>query len=310
MFVGSGIRDLVEFMRRRQASLWHACQLVDLAGYLALGGIPARSLLERTRLRMTPFVTDSVDRRNGVWDKVFLNLDDFGRSFAAGFRAVPNPYGPIVLQVRPEALLTATDVAIALRSAGAHDFDREGESLSTIEEVDVIYRYPVHTGFPLSADTRFGEELQKAFRGSPIEAKSAEVSVSVPDELLSMSFVSMIRVEPFDVRGVGFERVVGALVREFEADAMVAPRLMGERGQVWRDLVAFLADGPVPLTWLLNRADAAEPTRRWMQGIQERSLGWQFDRFAAYLYTGTLQPMLSETKEGSRDPAPVAPQES
>jgi hypothetical protein len=297
VFVDSGIQDVVHFLRRRQASLWHACQLVDLAAYFALGGIPARSLLERRRLQMTPFDTDAVDRRNGVWDKVFRNLDDFGRSFAAGWRAVPNPYGPIVLQVRPEALLGATDVAIALRSAGAHDFDREGESLSTIDEVDRIYRHPANSGFPLSADTRFGAELQYAFSRTPIEAKAAEVSVSTPDELIPFEYVTMARAEPFVVAGVQFERVVQALGRTFDVDLPVRPRLMGERGDVWHDIIAFLADGPVPFTWILNRADAAEPTRRWLQSVHERGLDWQFDRFATYLYAGTLEPMLSS---GSR----------
>lgn len=295
MFVGSGIQELVDFMHRRQASLWHACQLLDLSAYLALGGIPSRSFVERRGLAQTAFVTDAVDRRNGVWDKVFLNLDDFGRSFAAGWRAVPNPYGPIVLQVRPEALLAASDVAIALRSAGAHDFDRQGESLSTVDEVDRIYRHPVSAGFPLSADTRFGEELKEAFKGSPIEAKAAEVSVSIEDQLLPLSFVSMIRVEPFEVQDVELERLVRALLKEFDADLAVRPRLMGDRADVWRDLVSWLSDGPLPLTWLLNRSDASEPTRRWMLAIHERDLAWQFDRFATYLYEGTLKPLLATT---------------
>lgn len=296
MFAGTLIQDLVDHLDRRQASLWHACQLIDLAAYLALGGIPARSLVERRGLAQTPFVTDAIDRRNGVWDKVFLNLDDFGRSFAAGWRAVPNPYGPIALQVRAEALLAATDVAIALRSAGAHDFDRLGESLSTVDEVDRIYRHPVHIGFPLSADTRFGDELAQAFKGSPIEAKAAEVSVMLDDELLPLSFVSMVRVEPFEVQDVEFERVVKALLRQFNVDLLVRPRLMGERREVWRDIVSFLSDGPVPLTWLVNRADASEPTRQWMLAIQERDLGWQFDRFATYLYEGTLKSLAKPSR--------------
>ena len=291
MFRDAGIQELVAHLARRQASLWHACQLIDLAGYLALGGVPARSLVERRGLAQTAFVTDAVDRRHGMWDKVFLNLDDLGRAFAAGRRAVPNPYGPIVLQIRPEALIGAIDVAVALRSAGAHDFDRKGESLSSVQEVDRIYRHPVDVGFPLSADTRFGEELRDAFKGSPIEAKSAEVSATVEAEMVPLSFVSMIRVEPFEVQGVEFERVVSALMREFEVEMVVRPRLMGGRAEVWRDIIQLLSDGPVPLTWLLNRADASEPTRRWMLSLQERDLGWQFDRFATYLYEGTLRPM-------------------
>jgi len=305
MFIGSGIGDLVDHLNRRQASLWHACQLVDLAAYLALRGVPARSLVERRGLAQTAFVTDAVDRRNGVWDKVFCNLDDFGRSFAAGRRAVPNPYGPIVLQIRPEALLDADDVAVTLRSAGAHDFDREGESLATIEEVDRIYRHPIDIGFPLSADTRFGEDLQLAFQGTPIEAKSAEVSVSVPGEMLTLDHVSMVRAEPFEVRGVELDRVVRALVREFGADLSVRPRLMGERGEVWSDLIRFLGDGPVPIAWLANRADASPATRQWMRAVEERGLGWQFERFAAYLCEGTLAPLMMAGRTHADRVAPI-----
>lgn len=305
MFSGQGIVDLVAHLNRRQASLWHACQVNDLAAYLALGGVPARSLVERRGLAQTRFATDSVDRRNGVWDKVFLNLDDFGRSFGAGHRAVPNPYGPIALQLRPEALLAATDVAVSLRSAGAHDFDRTGESLSTVDEVDRIYRHPVISGFPLSADTRFGEELREAFKGTPIEAKSAELSVTVPGEMVPLSHVSMLRVEPFDIGNVSLERLVSALVREFGLDLMVRPRLMGERGAVWEDIVRFLSDGPVPLIGLMNRADAHPATQSWMRSIEERRLAWQFDRFASYLYEGTLAPIVSVARRADEAPIPV-----
>lgn len=305
MFTESAIPRLVDYLNRREASLWHACQLVDLAAYLALGGIPARSLVERRRLAQTAFETDAVDRSNGVWDKVFLNLDDFGRSFAAGWRAVPNPYGPIVLQLRPHALLEAADVAVSLRSAGAHDFDRAGESLSTLEDIDRIYRHPVSSGFPLSADTRFGDELRNAFEGTPIEAKSAELSVTVPGEMLPLSYVTMLRVEPFEIGNVALERLVSALVREFGLDLTVRPRLMGERGAVWDDIVRFLADGPVPLTWLRNRADAHPATRGWLAAIEERRLAWQFNRFASYLYNGTLAPILSVSRGEARTPSPT-----
>lgn len=298
MFAGTGLTELARHLERREASLWHACQLLDLAAYLAVGGIPARSLVERRRLTQTAFVTDAVDRLNGVWDKVFCNLDDFGRSFAAGWRAVPNPYGPIALQIRPDALLIAEDAAISLRSAGAHDFDRDGESLSSIEEVNRIYRHPVDAGFPLSADTRFGEELRSAFGGTLVEAKSAELSLSVSGELIPWSYVSLVLVEPFEVGGVELERVVSALAAEFRTDLTIKKRNIGERKEVWTDLIRFLDDGPVPITWVVSRADAQPATREWIAGIQARDLGWQFDRFARYLYEGTLAPIARQDSAG------------
>lgn len=85
---------LIEIIRSRGMFLWHACQLRDLASYLHVGGIPSRSLLNSQNLPFTRFQTDGEDRTNLVWDKVFVNLDDFGCWFAEGKAAVPNPYGP------------------------------------------------------------------------------------------------------------------------------------------------------------------------------------------------------------------------
>jgi hypothetical protein len=304
MFVGRDIWAVVDLLHRRQASLWHACQLADLLAYLALGGVPARSLVERKGLPQTAFITDAVDRRNGVWDKVFCNLDDFGRSFAIGRRAVPNPYGPIVLQIRPEALTDATDVALALRSAGAHDFDRDAESLSTIEEVDRIYRYPAGDEFPRSAETLFGDELQNAFNHERAEARAAELSISVPGQLLPLTHVSMLLVEPFDIGGMALVRLVEALVRRSRFDIAVRQRQMYERKDVWSDLVRLLSDGPRPLGLLRHRADSLPVTRTWMFAVHEQQLAWQFDRFAQYLYTGTLKPMhrLSSTTDMHPNP--------
>ena len=289
MFTGSAISSLVAHLNRRQASLWHACQLTDLLAYLALGGVPSRSLIERSRLEFTPFVTDGSDRAKGVWDKVFCNLDDFGRSFAAGRRAVPNAYGPVVFQIRPEALLDAADVAVALRSAGAHDFDRETESLSDIAEVDRIFRSPADVGFPQSADIRFGEELAEVFPGTQFEAKSAEVSISHPAELLSLEHVSMVCAEPIQVDGAKLVDVVSRLVERLAPPMVVRERSTGEREEVWNDLVTLLADGALPAALVANRVDVGEPTRRWFDHLRERGLEWQFDRFAAYFYEGTLR---------------------
>src|SRR5262249_8889960 len=121
------IAKLVGLLKARGVSLYHACQLVDFRSYLALGGIPSRARLERGKLAFTAFESDTADHKNGVWDKVFVNLSDFGRTFASGGKGVPNPYGPILLKIRPEALLEASDLAICLRSASATDFNREAE---------------------------------------------------------------------------------------------------------------------------------------------------------------------------------------
>ena len=84
--------------------MYHACQLRDFESYLKVGGIPSRQLLERRGLGFTAFDTDEQDHVNDVWSKVFLNLQDFGKLFDSGKDAVPNPYGPILIRVRPDVL--------------------------------------------------------------------------------------------------------------------------------------------------------------------------------------------------------------
>jgi hypothetical protein len=115
------IQSLVNLLLERNVSLYHACQLIDFESYLALGGIPSRALLENKELPFTPFETDTIDQTNGVWDKVFGNLKEFGEIFADGMPWPPTVYGPIQLQLNPSALLEASDVAVCLRSGELKD---------------------------------------------------------------------------------------------------------------------------------------------------------------------------------------------
>jgi hypothetical protein len=85
MFTGADIEGVVSNLQARRARLYHACQLVDFSSYLRLGGIPSRGRMEQAGLPFTPFWSDASDRAAGVWDLVFLNLEDFTRErFAAG----------------------------------------------------------------------------------------------------------------------------------------------------------------------------------------------------------------------------------
>ena len=94
------------------------------------------------RKRFTNFETDQEDKKNAFWDKVFLKLHDFGEIFEKG-NGVPTVYGPIQFLLKPEVLVEASDVAISLRSAGSHGFDRNKEAWKGVEEVNRIFRYAV-----------------------------------------------------------------------------------------------------------------------------------------------------------------------
>jgi hypothetical protein len=301
MFRGSDqIEPVVELLEAREVSLWHACQLRDLRSYLGVGGIPSRSLLEQSRLDFTPFVTDATDRSAGVWSKVFLNLSDFGAAFAHGAEAIPNPYGPIVLQIHPRALRRSSDVALCLRSAGARDFDRDSESLSSVDDVERLFHNPIWAPFPESTFTLYGTRLKERFDPRYPEATSPELSISMEPELIPLEDVVVVWVDPIEIDAT-------TLLASTDEAAKIAgwsPRLRTRdtgdaRRLVLADVVRYLlkAHGPPSLRGLAGRSDVEEVTREWATTVLGRDLDWQFKRYAGYLLEGTLREMVGVSAE-------------
>lgn len=273
---------------RREASLWHACQLRDLRSYLEIGGIPSRALLELSHLGFTPFVTDASDRNKGLWPKVFLNLADFGRFFAMEFDAVPNAYGPIAFQIHPNALRRAVDVAICLRSAGASDFDRSSESLESPDDVERLFRASASAPLFQRMEVRFGEELRRAFEPRYPEATTVEFSLAIEDEVVPIDDVIAIWIDPIHSAELDLPRAVKELVTGHGPVAF-SRSITGDRHAILQDLVRVLEGEAPPLLRLLaRRHDVDARTRQWATRIDARGLQWQFERFARYLVDGTL----------------------
>lgn len=294
MFRGdSGIRPLVDLLLAREASLWHACQLVDYGAYLTVGGIPSRRLLEARRLPVTPFETDKQDRVNQVWDRVFLNLSDFGTMFWSGRRAVPNPFGPITFQLKPSTLLRAADVALCLRSAGARDFDLNQEALRSVNEVDRIFVHGDGALFPESAMVKYGHQLQESFEEYGDTARSCEISAAVDSSLLRFDDVVAVWVDPVAIGGV-------ALIDRVRADAerlghrwRIHTRTTAEaRRGVYKELLDIVEEQEhMPLRLLGSRHGASAALKDWVDGVLERDLEWQYHRWHKYLRSGTVLPL-------------------
>jgi hypothetical protein len=277
-------------------SLWHACQLKDLRSYLELGGVPSRLRLERDGKPFTSFDTDPRDRSQGVWGKLFFNLEDRSRAFAAGRHALPNPYGPIVLQLAPGALGEATDVAVCLRSAGATGFDRIQEALTKAEEVDRAFVHPRGAGFPYSGYPRYGDTLQAAFPEK--EARSLEISCTVGRAPRpgpgAMSFDRLVAVWVDPIAVAGSQLI--DLVREALATAGLATPIHerwmeSDRRIVLDDIIGVVSHGRVALRALPGRHGIAQQTRVWAGKLLDRELDWLWDRYSRYLLEGTLGPM-------------------
>ena len=233
----------------------------------------------------TPFETDNGDREKSVWDKVFLNMSDFGTTFATGGNGVPNPYGPILIQLHPKALLEASDVAICLRSAGARDFSREDEALETVDEVNRL--------FSNSSDSKmkYGAALQEEFGVD--NARDPEMSCSVESGRLSIGHSSLIRVDSYVVNRTRLIDEVRNCLNGWGPQVRVFERTYyGDRKRLIKELVDLLLnDRPPSLDELASLETCSDAIRVWAEQLRDRNLGWNFDRYAQYLRSGTLVPL-------------------
>jgi hypothetical protein len=292
LFTNTQIQQVVLILKEHRCYLYHACQLTDLSSYCRVGGIPSRAHLTQLGLPFTPFATDKIDKVNRVWDNVFLNLSDFGHWFAAGNQNVPNPYGPILLKLKPEILLPATDVAISLRSAGATGFDRDAESLSTIEEVQKL--------FAPNGYVKFKETLRTDFKND--KASSPEMSCTAPLGFLPFAgHLLSITVDPytFDDEYTLTDAVQHVLNRELGEKMTAQTRTVQEesgRSRFYDEIVTLMND----FGWDSNQwvVDEVIPTEfsRWLDTIKAGDLNYQLRRYARYLYVGTFQPIEAKSR--------------
>src|ERR1043165_6680334 len=87
----------VEILQKVRQRLFHAVNLEDFIVYWREQGVISRGRLEKSCPKYTRFFSDEQDRKLGVWERAFGNLNDFGRYFWSYESATPNGYGPITL---------------------------------------------------------------------------------------------------------------------------------------------------------------------------------------------------------------------
>ena len=295
MISGNEIQSLVNLLLERDVSLYHACQLIDFDSYLALGGIPSRALLENRELPFTPFETDTNDKENGVWDKVFGNLTEFGDIFASGKFWPPTVYGPIQLQINPSALLDASDVAICIRSAGGEGFNRESEAL-TIDEIDRTFYYPRNSSFPRSTYVKSTDSLAKEFRKT--KPQSPEISCSVSNQVLSAEYIIVAWVDPYVLNGQRLlDRVSNVVKNRGEFNFHIRSRDCKEKSRIhlYNEIAECIREEIPSLYDLAQDSLLSSTLREYAQQVLRNSEAErQFNRYVKYLQHGTLRPMRKE----------------
>ena len=296
MISGNEIQSLVDLLLERDVSLYHACQLIDFKSYLALGGIPSRALLENNELPFTPFETDTIDKTNGVWDKVFGNLTEFGEIFADGKPWPPTVYGPIQLQLNPSVLLEASDIAVCLRSAGAEGFNRESEAL-TIDEIDRTFYHPRNVSFPQSTYMKSREKLAEEFRKT--EPQHPEISCLVSNQVLSAEYIIVATVDPYVLNGQRLLDSVSNVVKnEGKFDFRIRRRDCPERSRIhlYNEIAGCIREEIPSLHDLAQNSMLSSTLREYAQQVLRNfEAERQFNRYVKYLLHGTLRPMRTGT---------------
>ncbi len=282
MISGRDIVDLNSIFVSRGARLFHACQFRDFCSYIDAGGIPSRSLLEQQGLPFTSFDTDTRDHENEVWDKVFLNLHDFGSTFARGGAAVPNTFGPILFVLHSNTFSCATDVAICMRSAGAYGFNREVESIA-IGQVEDIFAHPMDVVSPQKSYVKFARALRDVFP----DAHNPEVSCTVNGNFIPLCFVKYIMVDPYVVAGSNLSVHVRNLLSSRNLDIRVIERsVVTERRSMYNILATAIENNNINSVDALLKSTTSDAIHQWAESV--RPLWYQVLRYSNYFNEGTL----------------------
>lgn len=285
------IKDLVKNFVERGVTLYHACQFTDFCSYLELGGIPSRKKLTDSGKKFTAFDTDETDKTKDVWDKVFVNLQDFGKPFAEGEAWTPNPYGPILLELNPQCLLGAENICITLRSAGAKDFDREKESLSSLEEVERIFVYKKDEENKSRCLVKSFTQLQDEFKEKlkNIKAANLEINLQIPGEVIPLQFITRIKVDKYHFKTKYLQSFIDDKLIEKKCPKYTLSRSCdSSRYKLYDEIKKIISQRTVPLEEVQKSASTTKDLSEWIEQLQKAELGYQYIRYANYLREGTL----------------------
>lgn len=299
LIYNSEIDNLVILFQKRGVKFYHACQYKDFKTYLQLGGVPSRNLMESSKLPYTIFDTDTVDKNNAVWEKVFGNIADFGIPFAFGKRndntaPTPNPYGPILLVFMPQVFYEASDIGICLRSAGGRDFNRISESIS-ICDIDRIFQYKIEDAPNNYAKyyIKFSDALKQEFNDP--QAISPEVSCSVPNEKLSFNHLEKIIVDSYTFNQKMLLISVARWSHQYKLQCAIEERRYSKgKREIKRELANLLLHDFIPIRTIATLPNISESLKDWANRILRGEIDWQYDRFARYLRSGTILELNNE----------------
>ena len=295
------IPELTSLLTNKGINLFHSCQLTDFESYLKLRGIPSRNLAHKKECELTAFDTDENDKENEVWDKVFVNLSDFGNYFALYSMSnkytasIPTIYGPISIQMIPTGLEKADDICLSLKSAGLKGFNREdyGISIEQVEDIFVCVECENPSDEPYIKRTN---ELREIFDIKDPGALNPELNFSIENEILGFENIISITIDPIIVNGRELYDVVKEMLYYYEIDTFVLKRKFhyregNDRKKLIKIISENLSKNELNLTSLKEVLKDFEYGLNWINRIENGGLEYNLNRYLNYLKAGTIDKL-------------------
>jgi hypothetical protein len=124
--------------------LHHANSVTTSNTFLEQGGLASRGFVEDHGLKQTPQSSDEIDKKYGIWDRIFVDHVDIHDR--GGRRKGPNQYGPVLFRFDLDILhgLPAATEVLVTKTNPVHWYDNQADSdrwFETAEELAKSIRF-------------------------------------------------------------------------------------------------------------------------------------------------------------------------
>jgi len=280
------INKTVEMLIDRDAYFFHSCQLIDFKTYLLMGGIPTRELLENKKMLFSTYKSDDNLKSNNGTDKIILKFVDFGNQFFHKINTIPNPFGPIVLQIKPDVLLKAQEVTVYKKSMRSKDFD-ENNTINNVNDIDQLFKYDSNVPFPEKRQIR--DELAD-YSGYEYD-QAPEIVCTFENDILPIEFVTLASVDQYVIKRRQLshwsDEMRYATKFTFPTQRRYCPRAVCV--DICADIYSNIVE-EIPTLENIKKTSQKVEVQKWCSLLMETGKEEQFNLFVEYLRNWTFLP--------------------
>jgi hypothetical protein len=289
MIQGNEIDNLVTMLTARGINLYHACQWVEMESYLKFGALTSPERLKKERLDVIGNPVAAPDAFPWMDARVHFTLSDVGSAYAQDTGNLPNPRGPIVLQILPAALKAASEVGICLRSADADNSTLEQETFLPLKDIEYLFRYTPEAPLPEKTYLKSTEALEKEFGVKNVQ--SPEIFCRFTNDRLPFDSIHKIMVDHYQLHHREFRDWLYELQYQYDSQFLIERRYCSADigGHLLKSLAHIIREEVPTLETLSEHPD--EKVSQWSKGLLRDGRKAHYNHFAHGLRKGTLLPV-------------------